>query len=93
MREKKFTAGAWKVVGNRHVVTDDLIRFQKHICFFPSDYNCTDSDKSLISAAPELLEACESMLFYLDTEDMRNLNLNKVRAAIAKAYGETQEDS
>ena len=36
----------------------------------------------------ELLEALQMLLAYVETEDMRPLNLNKVRAAIAKALGE-----
>ena len=41
----------------------------------------------LIAAAPELLEALKNLLAYLETEDMRPLNMNLARAAIAKATG------
>lgn len=46
------------------------------------------ADAHLIASAPELLEACENLLNYLETEDMRPLNMNLARAAIKKAYGE-----
>jgi hypothetical protein len=42
----------------------------------------------LVSAAPDLLDACEELLIYLgDWDDMDNETCAKARAAIAKAKG------
>lgn len=44
----------------------------------------------LIAAAPELLTAARMCLAYIETGDMRPLDLRIVRAAITKATGETR---
>lgn len=99
MKEKKFTPGPWKIVGDRHIVTDAPIRRQKHICFFPSDYQMTDADKTLISAAPDVLSELENadrniciMCRIINTqhEECTSCPEREDRlAAIAKAYGES----
>ena len=43
----------------------------------------------LIAAAPDLLEALQMVLDYLNTGDMRPLDLRKASAAITKARGES----
>jgi hypothetical protein len=46
---------------------------------------------SLISAAPDLLSACEELLIYLgDWNDLDNETCAAARAAIAKAKGESR---
>jgi len=43
-----------------------------------------------MAAAPDMLEALENLMYYLETDDMKYLDLNKARAAIAKARGESE---
>lgn len=54
----------------------------------------TDEDRAnalLISAAPDLLSACEELLIYLgDWNDLDNETCAAARAAIAKAKGESR---
>lgn len=52
------------------------------------DIEQEEANARLMAAAPELLEALENLLRYLETDDMRDLDMNKARAAIAKATGE-----
>jgi hypothetical protein len=89
MRKKEFTAGPWKThnldLANRkiHQIVGP-ITIKKEVSIY---------DANLISAAPELLEACEDSCgrcqYSNNIEHCDNLHC-LVRAAIAKAYGETK---
>jgi len=50
----------------------------------------SEDHANLIEAAPDMLEALDNLMYYLETDDMKYLDLNKARAAIAKAKGESK---
>lgn len=70
---------AFDGVGNRHL----QVIIQSHV---------QEEDARLIAAAPELLEALEALTAnYADVEPGGSKNVDKARAAIAKALG-TESD-
>jgi hypothetical protein len=46
-----------------------------------------EANARLIAAAPELLEACKAIADHYDEDEILSGDLNKLRAAIAKAEG------
>ena len=46
-----------------------------------------DGHGALIAAAPELLSSLKMLMDYINTDDMRSLDLRKASAAITKAEG------
>jgi len=62
----------------------------KHFNYVPRPKEAKANAKFIVRAVnshEELLEACKNMLTYLETEEMKDLDLNKARSAIARAEG------
>ena len=82
----KHTPGPW------HWDNDDLFHGDDKVldfgCGCCTDKDPTDADKSLIAAAPDLLEALELMVDTYDDGGWPSSTLVIARAAIAKAKGE-----
>jgi hypothetical protein len=57
-----------------------LISTHKHMKAAAHAINCHDA----------MLETLDNLMYYLETDDMKYLDLNKARAVIAKAKGEQQ---
>jgi hypothetical protein len=92
------TPGPWRVEGilthrvkPGHIISHGLNEYRDG----PEGYVCdtlgtTYADALLIAAAPELLEACQTLATLLDTDDWfttGRLAVEQARAAIAKATG------
>lgn len=86
--EKKFTKGDWTTgnlykgavgVNDKKVIVAD--------CSFDSDVSKEEqaANAKLISAAPDLLKACESMLLLLKSENIVSGSMRKAEQAIKKA--------
>lgn len=102
MREKKFTAGGWRILDLRNVGEGRITIARRgdppviaRIQNIASRRPLTDEDMAnaaLIAAAPELLEALELMVARLEERseyDKCGQLYYGARAAIAKAYGES----
>lgn len=97
MTERKWTKGKWSVKSRRTrveeaaVVTDDLDT-PYHI--YVAQY-CDEADAHLIAASPEMYEALEALVDLqngppLIREQVEwNSAMDRARAALAKARGET----
>lgn len=79
MEEKRFTPGPWhwdeEGLGNKNIIV-----FGKE---YPAEMT-SKANKSLIAAAPELLEALQ---LFLDAQILPIYHQSIARAAIAKALG------
>ena len=102
MAENKFTPGPWKssgiIITSRNGSKLVSIACDKPNGAFPSELNRANA--TLIATAPELLEACEQALFFIDegrdmfesyieAEYMEKKVATRLRSAIAKARGES----
>lgn len=86
MKEFKGTPGRWIKGGDGIVAPGDIevavvVNFQ--------DDDAMNADANLIAAAPELLEALQECLGWVNNGMARDAH-NKAIAAIAKALGETK---
>lgn len=102
--EKKHTPGPWQLkvaeFGGPHEVSFAPKSYGRIASVFtpgfqnlpeaPTTQEC-EANARLIAAAPDLLEALEAALEYLDAnpDDYSNPRANIARAAIAKALGES----
>ena len=85
----KHTPGPWQAIGR------DVLSMHAYprasgplVCVVDDNDNARwPADSALIAAAPDLLEACEEMIEHAKAAGM---NVTKMRAAIAKAKGETK---
>jgi hypothetical protein len=92
------TAGPWKLLPYGDNECDVCGRDNSLVCILREGDTSPDddwqSDANLISAAPDLLAACEELLIYLgDWDDMDNDTCAAARKAIAKAKGENSDAS
>lgn len=102
---KSYTPGPWRLddESNREVLYGDYHTIEAGIGFLSTDPShgkgfdmrgcCSIADASLISAAPDLLEALESLVEYVDEMHrighiQRPVQSSHAVAAIAKALGE-----
>lgn len=89
MTERKWTAGPWVVTGNIHRYADGPDTG------YDGEY-INHADANLIAAAPELYDALDASLMYLecccdhDGSDPASKVLVAARAALAKARGEVK---
>lgn len=94
MTQFKGTPGPWRVntIGE-HWNNPTLVHLEVTYgtdgeCVCDTVYRCEDAD--LIAAAPELLEALETLVVFTTPTKRNAAVLNKAYAAIAKATGETK---
>lgn len=94
MKEFKGTPGPWRVntIGE-HWNNPTLVHLEVTYgtdgeCVCDTVYRREDAD--LIAAAPELLEALETLVVFTTPTKRNAAALNKAHAAIAKATGETK---
>lgn len=94
MKEFKGTPGPWRVntIGehwnNPALVHLEVTYGTDGECVCDTVYRREDAD--LIAAAPELLEALETLVVFTTPTKRNAAVLNKARAAINKATGETK---
>lgn len=95
----KHTKGKWRLV---HVV-EHPTESNMQIGFIQTDKTCFDfsaiesdtmprsefeANSKLVSAAPDLLEACQQVIYLIEKEgNLLNLDAHIVREAITKATG------
>lgn len=92
---KHYTPGFWQKIrrhdGRPCVVTLDENDNLEHVVAGPSTTLHNEQDLQLISAAPELLQACRAALYVLladsDMEEDCEQEIKQIKAAIAKAEG------
>ena len=91
MSENKFTKGEWEMLKFENESLTANLRAAKNLI------DLLTENPQLISAAPDLLEACEQLLSFAEycDEDFRNSTpspdaeiLERARKAIVKAKGE-----
>ena len=87
--KNQHTPGPWKVAGNSIVTENDThcIAVIEDDGGYEAPHDQRDANAQLISAAPELLEACEWSLGSIDAERFPNSHAGLIKA-IAKAKGE-----
>lgn len=93
MSERKHTPGPWMVEGRTvYALNDDgYNRFSALVQDAHTPGDELEANAQLIAAAPELLEALEALTAnYADVEQGGSKNVDKARAAIAKATGESK---
>ena len=86
---KQHTPGPW-VVGRRDYRGPGVVQVVDHDGGVATIAEVTNArDSALISAAPDLLAACERMVHAYDDEDEECITqaIRKMRAAVAKASG------
>ena len=83
------TPGPWKYLGQNEESCFVGLGPDHKIAVGGFTWNDAEANARLIAAAPELLEALQMVLDYLNTGDMRPLDLRKASAAITKARGES----
>lgn len=94
MIERKFTPGPWMLSGRTVYALNDqgFNRFSAQVQDAHTSAVELEANARLIAAAPELLEALEALTAnYADVEPGGSKNVDKARAAIAKATGEQTE--
>ena len=104
MSDTKHTAAAWlvgewvkegrrgNVVFVRGQITPPAIctvHNRDRMADLPSEED--DANAQLISAAPELLAACEAALLYFEAEALYHMAMPLLRVAIAKAKEDTAD--
>ena len=98
MSAEKHTPGPWLIQGNtvyalmHHVWRKGVELFKNRFSVQLSfDSSCSkeeiEATKQLIAAAPDLLDALQSIIEDIDSEFGTDCDYNKARAAIAKATG------
>ena len=98
MSAEKHTPGPWLIQGNtvyalmHHGWRKGVEMFKNRFSVqFSFDSSCSkeeiESTKQLIAAAPDLLNALQSIIDDIDSEFGTDCDYNKARAAIAKATG------
>jgi len=92
----KHTAGPWVVTDNGQIKAEAIVRmgFSDYVCRMPyaskaeaAEMPRSVNDARLISAAPELLEACIKAEKALASLLKNDTAIDMLRAAIAKAEG------
>lgn len=86
------TPGPWEVAMpgevDEHYAVLDGFGHTASVYGYPEENAAALANARLISAAPDLLAACEELLIYLgDWDDMENDTCAAARKAIAKAKG------
>lgn len=88
------TPGPWRI-GPKHKDGTFAIHAGKasvvHCTPFGSSNGHAEANARLIAAAPELLEACKAIFDYYDEDDLMVGDIEKLRAAIAKATNNEAE--
>ena len=86
----KHTPGPWLSRGKSDSVheSSDTHPYGCQIFRFADDQGPSDDDLNLILSAPDLLEALEDIVQWIERGDFEESFLAAARAAIAKARGE-----
>jgi len=87
--DNKASVGLWTKDGSRSIIVPDIFVDRKgDVTFYVA---CGEENRDLISAAPDLLEACKAVTSYFELADF-SVNVSEMvdqaNAAIAKAEGE-----
>jgi hypothetical protein len=87
----KPTPGPWRVEPDGSIVgPDGCDVIASHADYLGGHYlAATEEDRRLIAAAPDLLAACEAVAATTWSKNTATIIGEQVRAAIAKAKGET----
>jgi hypothetical protein len=89
MKELKFTKGKWEI--KKDEISTEIVKGKLPICLLPkSTMNPnTEANALLISASPDLLEACIEFVRKVDAGEARSTkSYNQMKQAISKAIGE-----
>jgi hypothetical protein len=93
MAMSKFTKGPWVRRKNEIGIIDQsdtqsygmmLVIARVDEYDFKDDY---EANANLIASAPDMYDALVNLMEYLETDNMKNLNMNLARKALAKADG------
>ena len=94
MKQNKHTPGPWKSNPYQHSVIHGFAVYSDKVCLDKvADGIKSEANAHLIAAAPEMLDALESVLFYLESFQSiekskdREQEKSKIKGAIAKARG------
>jgi len=93
----KHTPGPW-VISSSVLVCDEKARIIAHCAFMDGremnlgfSLDESVSNAKLVSAAPDLLEACKKLILHRHAGDIHPIDYQRIEQAIAKATAEGKE--